>query len=210
MLITTVTAILITLSISRMNASFTQPTDVVPYYSLHGQGSHSRLGSNKYQAGLLYQDSPIQVKLTGETVILRQHVNFDILNEKMSTLNTFQETITAKIKALHNSSLDSLNPLNPKYVLQPQIFQLRAQLNKTLHNSHSNLMFKHSRFCLKQQEIMQKILQTQEYEQMFVTSALYPSYIHKQKRALPFLLAKLIAGISTICLLYTSPSPRDS
>ena len=116
----------------------------------------------------------------------------------MSTLNTFQESITAKIKALHNSSLDSLNPLNPKYVLQPQIFQLRAQLNKTLHNSHSNLMFKHSRFCLKQQEIMQKILQTQEYEQTFVTSALYPSYIHKQKRALPFLIAKLIAGISTI------------
>ena len=178
MLIVTLLTILITLSISRMNASFTQPTDVVPYYSLHGQGSHSRLGSNKYQAGLLYQDSPIQVKLTGETEILRQHVNFDILNEKMSTLNTFQETITAKIKALHNSSLDSLNPLNPKYVLQPQIFQLRAQLNKTLHNSHSNLMFKHSRFCLKQQEIMQKILQTQEYEQMFVTSALYLSLIH--------------------------------
>ena len=59
-------------------------------------------------------------------------------------------------------------------------------------------MFKHSRFCLKQQEIMQKILQTQEYEQTFVTSALYPSYIDRQKRALPFLVAKLIAGISTI------------
>ena len=174
MLTVSLLTILITLYISCMNASFTQPTDVVPYYSLHGQGSHSRLGSNKYQAGLLYQDSPIHVKLTGETVILRQHVNFDILNEKMSTLNTFQETITAKIKALHNSSLDSLNPLNPKYVLQPQIFQLRAQLNKTLHNSRSNLMFKHSSYCLKQQEIMQKILQTQEYEHCLLYTSTSP------------------------------------
>ena len=45
---------------------------------------------------------------------------------------------------------------------------------------------------------MQKILQTQQYEQTFVTSALYPSYMERHKRALPFLLAKLIAGISTI------------
>ena len=111
MLIITITTILVSLSISRTDASFTQPTDVVPYYSLHGQGSHSRLGSSKYKAGLLYQDSPIQVKLTGETVILRQHVNFDILNEKMSTLNTFQESITAKIKALHNSSAVSYTHL---------------------------------------------------------------------------------------------------
>ena len=54
-------------------------------------------------------------------------------------------------------------------------------------------MFKHSRFCLKQQEIMQKILQTQQYEQTFITTTLHPSYMER-----PFLLAKLIAGISTI------------
>ena len=86
MLLITITTILVNLYISQTNASFTQPTDVVPYYSLHRQGSHSRLGSSKYQAGLLYQDSPIQVKLTGDTIILRQHVNFDILNEKMLSL----------------------------------------------------------------------------------------------------------------------------
>ena len=139
--------------------SFAQTSDVVPYFSHPGQGSHSRLGANKYNAGLLYQNSPIQIKLTGETVILRQEVNFDILNEKMSTLNTFQESVTHKIKDLHNTSIASLLPLSPVYNIQPQVHQLRAQLNKSLRNSHSNLMFKHSRFCLKQQEIMQKILQ---------------------------------------------------
>ena len=74
---------------SPANTSFAQPSDVVPFFSHHGQGSHSRLGANKYSAGMLYQNSPIKIKLTGETVILRQEVNFDILNEKMSTLNTF-------------------------------------------------------------------------------------------------------------------------
>ena len=116
----------------------------------------------------------------------------------MSTINTFQERVTRKIKGLHNTSISSLLPLNPIYNIQPQVHQLRAQLNKSLHNSHSNLMFKHSRFCLKQQEIMQKILQTQQYQQTFMTSTLYPSYMERHKRALPFLLAKLIAGISTI------------
>ena len=179
-------------------ASFVQPSDVVPYYSHPGQGSHSRLGANNYQVGLLYQKSPIQIRLTGDTVVLRQEANFDILNEKMSTLNKFRDSVTCKIKDLHNTSITSLLPLNPIYHIQPQVNLLRSQLNKSLHNSHSNLMFKHSRFCLKQQEIMQKILQTQQYEQTFVTTTLHPSYMERHKRALPFLLAKLIAGISTI------------
>ena len=87
------------------NTSYVQTSDVVPFYSHPGQGSHSRLGANKYNAGLLYQNSPINIKLTGETVILRQEVNFDILNDKMSTLNTFQESVTDKIKDLHNTSI---------------------------------------------------------------------------------------------------------
>ena len=134
------------------NTSYTQPGDVVPFYSHPGQGSHSRLGDNRYQAGLLYQNSPIQIKLTGETVILRQEVNFDILNEKMNPLNRIPQSVTQKIKDLHNTSITSLLPLNPIYNIQPQVHQLRSQLNKSLHNSHSNLMFKHSRFCLKQLE----------------------------------------------------------
>ena len=128
--------------------SFAQTGDVVPYYSHPGQGSHSCLGASKYHAGLLYQNSPIQIRLTGETVILRQEVNFDILNEKMSTLNKFQESLTHKIKDLHNTSIPSLLPLNPIYNIQRQVHQLRSQLNKSLHNSHSNLIFKHSQFCL--------------------------------------------------------------
>ena len=45
---------------------------------------------------------------------------------------------------------------------------------------------------------MQKILQTQQYEQTFLATSIQTSFINRQKRALPFLLAKLIAGISTI------------
>ena len=45
-------------------------------------------------------------------------------------------------------------------------------------------MFKHSRFCLKQQEIMQKTLQTQQYEQTFITTTLHPSYMERHERAL--------------------------
>ena len=153
-------------------------------------------------------------------VILRQEVNFDILNKKMATLNKFQESVTTKIQALQNTSTMSLEHVQNLYSLEPQINLLLKQLNKSLHNSHSNLMYKHSRFCLKQQEIMQKILQTQQYEQTFLATSIQTSYVNRQKRALPFLLAKLIACISKIpiakifsfaktCLLYTSPSPRD-
>ena len=99
--------LLVHLSPTPAGASFVRPNDVVPYYSHPGQGSHSRLGANKYQAGLLNQNFPIQIRLTGETVVLRQEVNFDILNEKMSTLNKFQESVTEKIKDLHNTFITS-------------------------------------------------------------------------------------------------------
>ena len=173
-------------------------SDVVPYFSHPGQGSHTRLGGSAHQAGLLYQQSPITIKLTGETVVIRQEVNFDILNKKMATLNHFQESVTTKIESLQNMSVLSLEPIQRRYSIEPQVNLLKKQLNKSLHNSHSNLMYKHSRFCLQQQEIMQKILQTQQYEQTFIATSIYPSIINRQKRALPFLLAKLIAGISTI------------
>ena len=45
---------------------------------------------------------------------------------------------------------------------------------------------------------MQKILQTQQYEQTFMATSIQTSYMNRQKRALPFLLAKIIAGIATI------------
>ena len=135
-------------------------SDVVPYFSHPGQGSHTRLGGSTHQAGLLYQQSPITIRLTGETVVIRQEVNFDILNKKMATLNHFQESITNKIESLQNMSILSLEPIQRRYSIEPQVNLLKKQLNKSLHNSHSNLMYKHSRFCLKQQEIMQKILQT--------------------------------------------------
>ena len=138
-------------------------SDVVPYYSHPGQGSHTRLGGSNHQAGLLYQQSPITIRLTDDTVVLQQEVNFDILNKKMSTLNKFQQSVTDKIQSLQNTSTLSLHPLESLYSIEPQVTLLRSQLNKSLHNSHSDLMYKHSRFCLKQQEIMQKILQTQQF-----------------------------------------------
>ena len=116
----------------------------------------------------------------------------------MSTPNKFQQSVTDKIHSLQNTSTLSLHPLESLYSIEPQVTLLRSQLNKSLHNSHSNLMYKHSRFCLKQQEIMQKIIQTQQYEQTFLATSIQPSYINRHKRALPFLLAKLIADISTI------------
>ena len=70
--------------------SSTRVSDVVPYFSHPGQGSHTRLGGSNHQARLLYQQSPITIRLTGDTIVLRQEVNFDILNKKMSTLNKFQ------------------------------------------------------------------------------------------------------------------------
>ena len=111
------------LSPTPAGAFFVQTSDVVPYYSHLGQGSHSPLGANNYEAGLLYQNSLIQIQLTGETVVHRQEVNFDILNEKMSTLNKFQDSVTEKIKDLHNTSIASLLPLNPIYNIQPQVHQ---------------------------------------------------------------------------------------
>ena len=131
-------------------------SDVVPYFSHPGQGSHTRLGGSNHQAGLLYQQSPITIRLTGDTVILRQEVNFDILNKKMATLNRFQESVTTKIQSLQNTSTMSLEHVQNLYSIEPQINLLLKHLNKSLHNSHSNLMYKHFRFCLKQQEIMQK------------------------------------------------------
>ena len=92
----------------------------------------------------------------------------------------------------------SLEHVQNLYSIEPQINLLLKHLNKSLHNSHSNLMYKHFRFCLKQQKIMQKILQTQQYEQTFLATSIQTSYANRQKRVLPFLLAKLIAGISTI------------
>ena len=123
-------------------------SDGVPYYSHPGQGSHSRLGASNYQAGLLYQQSPIKIRLTGDTIVLRQEVNFDILNEKICTLNKFQQSVTNKIENLHNTSILSLLPLNMLYNIEPQVSLLKSQFNKSLHNSHSNLIYKHSRFCL--------------------------------------------------------------
>ena len=132
-------------------------SDVVPYFSHPGQGSHTRLGGSTHQAGLLYQQSPITIRLTGDTVTLRQEVNFDILNKKMATLNKFQESVTTKIQALRNHSLLSLEHVQNEHTLHHQLNHLLQQLNKSLHNSHSNLAYKHSRFCIKEQEIMQKI-----------------------------------------------------
>ena len=97
------------------SVSSVRVSDVVPYYSHPGQGSHTRLGASNHQAGLLYQQSPIKIRLTGDTVVLRQEVNSDILNKKMSTLNKFQQSVTDKIESLHNTSILSLLPLDTLY-----------------------------------------------------------------------------------------------
>ena len=106
-------------------------SDVVPYFSHPGQGSHTRLGGSTHQAGLLYQQSPITIRLTGETVVIRQEVNFDILNKKMATLNHFQESITNKIESLQNMSILSLEPIQRRYSIEPQVNLLKKQLNKS-------------------------------------------------------------------------------
>ena len=102
-------------------------SDVIPYFTHPGQGSHTRLGGSHHQAGLLYQQSPITIRLTADTVVLWQEVNFDILNKKMATLNEFQHSVTDKVQSLQNTSALSLRPLQSLYSIEPQVILLRNQ-----------------------------------------------------------------------------------
>ena len=114
-------------------------------------------------AGLLYQEAPTPVKLISHSAILRQDVDFHLLARKMEALNTFQQQISEKFLNMANITRHIVMGTKHGHYKPYQVQQLH-QAETMLNTSYAAIVQMHDNTRLKQQNIIQKIVQAQQYQ----------------------------------------------
>ena len=115
-------------------------------------------------AGLLYQEAPTPVKLISHTAILRQDVDFQLLARKMEALNNFQKQISEKFLNMANITKKIvMGTRHGNY--KPYEVQQLHQAETMLNTSYAAIVQMHDNTRLQQQNIIQKIVQAQQYQQ---------------------------------------------